>query len=357
MGVLHKLVGATALLAICLMPDTAPAQQRFDTTLRVATFTGTWPEAIRTELGEQMEAAGITLEFVGGNSSEFLARLVAARGQPAPFDVVEVGDDTYPDFRNGDFLAKLDHANIPSLSLLDPSLYDEYIVSNWLSQPSLVYNAEKFAEAGIAAPTRYSDLAAPELRGRVLLPDITSYNAYYLVTALAHENGGSELDPASGFEMIRKIQPHSAVATSGAVSQLFSTGEVWAALWGAHVGQRIAASDIPISVAHPEVKGKPVAIARGFLGVVAESPNKEAAEFYINAVLSQKVQVRFSTQYGMVPVTSDALETARGMAETDQAGNPFLKLEASDIANAWWPDYEVIDKREWAREFQRALAK
>ena len=29
--------------------------------MRVATFTGTWPEAIRTELGEQMEAAGIQI--------------------------------------------------------------------------------------------------------------------------------------------------------------------------------------------------------------------------------------------------------------------------------------------------------
>jgi ABC-type glycerol-3-phosphate transport system substrate-binding protein len=157
--------------------------------------------------------------------------------------------------------------------------------------------------------------------------------------------------------MIRQIQPHSAVATSGAVSQLFSTGDVWAALWGAHVGQRIAASDIDVSVAHPEINGKPVAIARGFLGVVADSPNKEAAEFYINAILSNKVQERFSTQYGMVPVTSDALDTARAKAETDKAGTPFLKLDAKDVANAWWPDYEVIDKREWAREFQRALAK
>ncbi len=62
--------------------------------------------------------------------------------------MIEIGDDTYPDFRAGDFLEKIDHSKIPNLSKVDPSLYDEYIVSNWLSEPSVVYNADKFKEAG-----------------------------------------------------------------------------------------------------------------------------------------------------------------------------------------------------------------
>lgn len=327
----------------------------FNVTLRVATFPGTWSEAIRGEVGAALEEAGITLEFIGGNSSEFLARLVAARGQEAPFDVVEVGDDTYPEYRAGDFLSELDHANIPNLARLAPSLYDDYIVSNWLSEPSIVYNVDKFSEANIPAPERYSDLANPKLAGRVLLPDITSYNAYYVVTALAHENGGSEENPQPGFDMLSQIEAHSAVSKSGSVAQLFQTGDVWAAIWGAHIGQRIAQAGINISVVHPPIKDGNVAIARGFLGVVKGSPHKEAAEFYINAVLTKEVQVKFSTQYGMVPVNAEARVSAREEAGLDAAGNPYLMLEDDDVAQAWWPDYDKIDKRAWARQFQSAI--
>jgi len=341
--------------AIPATAQIAPPDEPFNVTLRVATFPGTWSEAIRSEVGDVLAKAGIELEFVGGNSSEFLARLVAARGQDASFDVVEIGDDTYPEFRAGDFLEMLDHSHIPNLSLLDESLYDEYIVSNWLSEPGIIYNADKFEENNIPVPTRFSDLAQPGLEGRVLLPDITSYNAYYVVTALAYENGGSEENPAPGFEMISKMSPHSAVSKSGSVAQLFQTGDVWAAIWGAHIGQRIAQGGLNISVLHPSVKGGDVAIARGFLGIVKGSPHKEAAEYYINAVLSKGVQVRFSTEYGMVPATSEARVQARAVAGKDAAGNPFLKLDDAEVANAWWPDYEKINKREWARQFQRVI--
>jgi len=269
--------------------------------------------------------------------------------------VVEVGDDTYPEYQKGSFLAELDQANIPNLSKLDASLYNDYLVSYWLSEPSIVYNVDKFAEAGIPAPQRFSDLAHPDLKGRVLFPDITSYNAYFVVTALAHENGGSEEDPGPGFEMISKIAPHSAVSKSGTVAQLFQTGDVWAAIWGAHIGQRVAQAGLNISIVHPSVKGGSVAIARGFLGVVEGSPNKEAAEYFINAVLTEAAQTRFSTQYGLVPVTGEARAGARESAGTDESGTPFLKLEDADVANAWWPNYDVIDKREWARQFQRAI--
>ena len=39
----------------------------------------------------------------------------------------------------------------------------------------------------------------------------------------------------------------------------------------------------------------------------------------------------------------------------DQAGKPYLMLEDADVANAWWPDYDKVNKREWARQFQSAL--
>jgi len=353
------MIGAIALalgsLAGAAQAQTAP-KDFGGVTLRVATFPATWAERIRAEVGEPLAAVGIKLEFIPGTSAEFLAKLVAARGQPAPFDVVEIADETYPDFRQGDFLKKLDLSQIPNTSLLDPALFDEYHVANWLSEPAIVYNVDKFAAAGIPAPKHFSDLADPKLAGRVLVADISVYIAYYEITALAYENGGSETDPAPGFAALKRIAPQSATNSMATAAQLVGSGEVWAAIWPAHLAQRLAHDGINVSVVHPVIKGKSVAIARGYVGIVANSALQDAGQYYINAILAQHVQQRFHTESGLGPVNRDVQRTAAAVAAKDRAGVPFSKLAPEDIADAWWPDYKVINKRDWAKQFQRALA-
>lgn len=356
---LLSLFGALWLGAAGLISPAAaqtPPKKFDDITLRVATFPGSWAERIRAEVAEQLAAEGIKLEFIPGTSAEFLAKLVAAKGQPAPFDVVEIADETYPDFRQGGFLEKLDLKKIPNTAKLDPSLYDDYRVANWLSEPSIVYNVDKFTAAGIPAPKRFSDLSDPRLKGRVLVADIASYIAYYEITALAVENGGDEKNPAPGFEALKKIAPHSATTAIGTVAQLFQSGDVWAAIWPAHIAQRLASDGINVSVVHPPIKGKTIALARGYVGLVTGSKLGDAAHVYIDAILQAKVQTRFHTESGLAPVNTDVLRTASSVAAKDRAGVPFSRLDPADIASAWWPDYQLINKRDWARQFQRAIA-
>lgn len=349
---------AALTLAIIACPALAqtPAKNFGGVTLRVATFPGPWAERIRAEVGQQLADAGIKLEFVAGTSAEFLAKLVAARGQPAPFDVVEIADETFPDFRQGDFLKKLDLSHIANTAKLDPALFDEYHVANWLSEPAIVYNVDKFAAAGVPAPQHYSDLADPRLAGRVLVADISVYIAYYEITALAYENGGSETNPAPGFAALKRIAPHSAVSSMPTAAQLVGTGEAWAAIWPAHLATRLAQNGQNVAVVHPQIRGKHPAIARGYVGVVASSDLQEAGEFYINAILAEKVQQRFHTESGLGPVNREVQKTAAAVAAKDRTGVPFSLLAPDDIANAWWPDYQVINKRDWAKQFQRALA-
>jgi ABC-type Fe3+ transport system substrate-binding protein len=350
-------VAGVVLWLACLGGALAQTPTQFpDVTLRVATFPGAWAERIRTEIGGPLAEAGIKLEFIAGTSAEFLAKLVASKGQAAPFDVVEIADETYADFRQGGFLKKLDLSHIPNTAKLDPTLYDEYHVANWLSEPGIVYNVDKFNAAGIPAPKRYSDLEDPRLAGRVLVADVTIYVAYYQITALAYENGGSEREPAAGFAALKKIAPHSATGSIGTVAQLLQSGEVWAAIWPAHLAQRLAHDGMNVAVVHPPIEGKRVALARGYVGLVSNSPLQDAAEYYINAILAAKVQQRFHTESGLGPVNSDVQRDAAALAAKDRAGVPFSRLSPDDIANAWWPDYQAINKRDWARQFQRALA-
>lgn len=333
-----------------------PARKFDNVTLRVATFPGTWIDRVQSELGAPLQAAGIKLEFVPGTSAEFLAKLVAAKGQPAPFDVVEIADETYPEYRAGNFLAPLDLAQIPNVSKLAASLYDTYRVANWISEPAVVYNADKFAAAGIARPQRFSDLIDERLKGRVLVADISVYIAYYQITALAYENGGSERDPEAGFAALKRIQPHSATSAIATVSQLFQSGDIWAAIWPTNVAARLSAAGLNISVVHPTIKGKRPALARGYVGLVNGSPRKEAAQYYINALLTAPFQHRIYSEAGLIPVTNDVLTEISGQPVLDHGGHIIHLVKPSDIAGGWWPDYSVINKRDWARRQQRALS-
>src|SRR6185369_11317408 len=68
-----------------------PAQRPLDgTTVRVATWGGSWRDALHQLIGARLEAQGAKLEYVLANPTENFAKLVAARGREAPFDVMEV---------------------------------------------------------------------------------------------------------------------------------------------------------------------------------------------------------------------------------------------------------------------------
>jgi putative spermidine/putrescine transport system substrate-binding protein len=349
-----------ALIPLLATPVLAGAQspaQADGVTLRIATFPGTWVETLRAQVGEDLAKKGIKLEFVPGNSVQFLAKLIAAKGQPAPFDLVEVSEENYPDFVQGGFLQKFDLARIPNVKRLDASLYDDTRISYWVSQPTIIYNVDRFKEAGIPVPKRFSDLADPRLKGRVLVPDISIYHAYYAVTALANENGGSDRNLAPGFEALKRIAPYTAAAGSSPVAQAFQSGDAWAAIWGAHVAVRLAKSEVNVSVSNPRIRNHRVAIARGYLGLVAGSEHAAAAQAFIDAALAARPQKEFNAETGMVPVNTDVLRQAVGSVPRDRAGAPLLLQAPEDIADAWWPDYAAINKREFAREYQRALAR
>ncbi len=354
---LSQVIPIGVLLAFSTQAIAQPLAPPEPVILRIATFPGTWVDTLRQQVGEELLKQGIKLEFVPGNSVNFLAKLVASKGQPAPFDLVEISEENYPEFIQGNFLKKLDLTRIPNLKYLNASLYDDTRVAYWISEPTIIYNVDKFKEAGIAPPKRFSDLADPRLKGRVLVPDISIYHAFYAITGLAYENGGSEKNPAPGFEALKRIAPYSAASGSSPVAQAFQSGDAWAAIWGAHGAVRLSQANLNISVSHPRIRDKRVAIARGYLGLTANSTQQDAAQKFLNAVLAIKPQTEFNAATGMVPVNNEVLKQTVATVPKDHSGSPLLLQTPDDIANAWWPDYAVINKREWTREYQRAIAK
>ena len=120
-------------------------------------------------------------------------------------DVVEVDDQTTPDLLKTDLLAKLDLSKVPNISELDKSMYDDHRVGYWQTEQAFVYNVDRFREAGMPPPKRYSDLANPKLAGRVVFPDIGHYSSTYALLSLAYENGGDEANTQPGFDVLAQF--------------------------------------------------------------------------------------------------------------------------------------------------------
>jgi putative spermidine/putrescine transport system substrate-binding protein len=356
---MRRWVTAMVFAAACgmLAAPAAMAQKKFDNaTVTIGIIGGPWIDRVNLELKDEMAAAGITMKFVGGSAQDFLAKLIAARGQHFDVDVVEIDDATYDDFRKGNFLTKLNLANIPNISDMDHSMYDDYKVAYWASEPGMVYNVDKFKDAGIAPPQHYSDLANPKLAGRVLLADINSYMGYYEILGMAYENGGTETNPQPGFDLMSKMKLQSFGTSVATEIQLFKSGDVWAAAIPAHIAVRMFDAGINVASVHPVISGHKGATARGYLGITQNRENQAAAEYFINAIVEPHVQERLYTEAATIPVNNSTMAKVVNEVRVDKSGTPFLQLKPEVVAQTWVPDFAKIDRRNWVRQWQRAVA-
>src|SRR5579871_6249658 len=88
---------AIVSMATFAVPNSASAQDdRFDgVTIRVATWGGSWRDRVQELIGAEFEKRGGKVEYVIGNALENFNKLIAARGQKPPFDVMEFQSDLW----------------------------------------------------------------------------------------------------------------------------------------------------------------------------------------------------------------------------------------------------------------------
>lgn len=321
-------------------------------TVTVATMGGSWQQRVAGVVAPELEKAGITVKYVQSNAQETLPKLISARGQTPPFDVIEIDDQTYEYLKRGDFLEPLDNSKLPNLADIDPGLYDGYKVAYWVSQPSIIYDRERFAKAGITPPVRYTDLALPALRGKVGLSDLGVYSGFYVVAALARENGGSAADPQPGFDVLARIQPHSYLTSTATAAQLFNAGDLWVITMPAGFAVRLAEAGATPAVVQPRIDGK-LLVAHGYLAIPKGGRNRDAALAFINAALAADAQRNLYKQTAIIPSNSRALEAVA--ADPEDKGKAFQTLDTRAIGDGYIPDFAIIDRKDWIARWDRAV--
>ena len=344
---------ALTLLAVLVMPTWTQAQEeRFDgVTIRVATWSGSWRDRMQELIGAEFEKRGGKVEYVIGNALENFNKLIAARGQKPPFDVMEFQSDLWKPLLDAGFLAPLPFARLTNAAGHSPLQRDDVTVSTWTLEEGIVYNADKFRALGLPKPQKYSDLFNEKLKGRVAWPDI-SYGPYAII-GLATEDGGDELNVDPGLKRLQEAGIGYYYKSSVELSTKFASGDVWAAPWHAGWAVRVKRTNVPLAMSFPAVKNRHGIIASGMVGIVKGNEVQKAAEFWVNRYLAPEVQEKLGRANGIAPINAAALNTMRG--------DPFLAelmlLTPEDIAKAYSINWAKIDLSQIIDKWNRTIAR
>ena len=329
---------AAALCIAVLFGATDARAGKFDgVTIKFATFGGKWRDIVEKHVAKPFEAEGGKIEFVLGQPANNMAKLISARGQAAPFDIMETMDNLMPQLVDGDFLDKLDLKKIPNVSTLNPKHYDANRVMVWITEEGIVYNAAKLKEQGIPPPTKYADLGHPKLKGKVSVPDISAGGAIPAIVGFAYEAGGNEANIDPGLDLIAKVAPASYWSSSSNLQTQLQNGDIWVAAAQAGNVQRLK-GEVPLGIAFMPVAGKSGVLKQGYLVKIKGTKHPEAVEWLINAFLALPMQVAVSTEGGQIPVSAPAL--AEIQKDTSLG---FMRLKPEEIDGMYQVDYSKVD--------------
>lgn len=341
---------AAALAGALLLPTAAAAGQFDGVTVRVATFGGKWRDIVDQHVGKAFQAEGGKIEYVLGQPAQNIAKLIAARGSAAPFDLMETMDNFLPALEEGGFLDKLDAGLIPNAKQLPRSAFDGNKVLIWTTQEGIVYNAAKFKEAGIPAPKKYADLADPRLRGKVSIPDVSAGGAIPAIVGMAVEAGGDEHNIDPGLDLINKIAPASFWSSSSNLQTQLAKGDVWAAAAQAGNVQRLK-GQVPLAMTYVPLKGKAGVLKQGYLVKVKGTQQSAAVDWIVNRFLSMPMQLATSTEGGQVP----SLPAALSELQKDPSMS-FLRLKPAEIAGMYQIDYNRVNQAAYVRKWNRQVS-
>lgn len=347
---------ALAAAAMMLFSLTALGQGSDETrfkgvTLRVATWGGATRDGLRDYVASELERRGAKVEFVVGSPQDNFAKLIAAHGS-VPFDVVEFIGTMRPEVEGRDVLAKLDMAHIPNARGLGVDPPSDRMVPTWITEEMIVYNKDRFRQAGIAPPKSLADLANPKLDGRIMIPDIASGGGLESVGAFALTAGGNEGNIKPGLELINRLPGVRFWKAGGELVTQFKSGDIWVGVAHAGWALRTARAGVPVATVPAQIGAHRGMVKEGFIGVVKGTRNQEAAEFFINQYLSPDAQEKFAMKVGVVPV----VQVARAKMAEDPSLRDLVVLDPAKIDRMVRLDARKIDLGKWNDEWNRTVA-
>lgn len=326
------------IIATAAAATLAFAAQAQQPTITVGVYGGIAQKAITACVFKPFtEATGVRVIADAGASAVTLNKLVAQKIAPA-MDVAYMDGGVSEQALSAGVLEYMDPAKIPNLAnLLEPARYQDrgktFAASNGYYSFGLLYN-KKLVKT---PPTSWKDLARPEYRDLVALPNAHVSMGLPFVIHMSVLNGGSAVNIDPGIAQLKKVSAVAYYNSAGTVSSMFQSEEIAIAPHFSTSAWGLIKAGAPLEFVIPTDKG----IGNDFrIHLVKNTPKRALAEKLIDQSLT--------------------VASAECLAEQFNAGPPIkgikLKPEVArympwgpngSLANLTIPDWRMINaKRE-----------
>jgi putative spermidine/putrescine transport system substrate-binding protein len=275
--------------------------QTSNVTLKVATFGGHSGDVEASYVGSRYtRTTGVKVEWIHGNPSDHFAKMLAARGREAPFDVVLLDDAVQNAATRAGLVAKLTPEQVPNLKQLYPQALNKEGYGPWviLYSVGIVYNKDKLKAAGIPEPTSWEDLWDPKLAGHISVPDMSLPQGADFVIKIAQLNGATEANVIPALEKISKIKAHSYYTSSATLGQQLASGDVWVSVWTSGRSWALISQGYPIGYVIPK-EGSVLGIDT--VDMVASTSHVKEALNFINMQLDPLSQLGWAWEMSYGP--------------------------------------------------------
>ena len=205
---------------------------------------------------------------------------------------------------------------------------DNIGVASYVMATGIQYNSKAFADAGMPAPTSWSDLWDPRLKGKIALYTFSVAYSQDLLAILTRLAGGTEKNIRPGIERVKALKASGNLAmfasTPAEIDNMLVQGQAWATVNGSAAGlhpQRIAVRPSTL----PSRRRAPVSSPTIF-EVVKNAPHPKAAQVLVNFMISPEMQLAIANGMVVAPVNPKVVLSDKLKAQTPSSEAEIKKL-------------------------------
>lgn len=307
----------------------------------VVTVYSPWPDEVMDRYRDLFEEmTDYTLQYINISSGEIMARLEVEADRPQAdiaFGLRIVYLD--PGYEKGILRSFATPEN--AQYVYEPYTFPDrdYAIGFYMYPLIFMYNTEYLEELGYDPPETWEDLLDPKWERMITMPHpATSGTAYTMLATVIkmyqqpHEEGA---DSEKGWDYIKSIAPNMGQYTrsGSAPSILTARGEYPLAIQFYDRLFRLMQEGYPVAGSYPS----PIYAEPGAIAIVANSPNPEGAEVFVNFVLSKEAQ-ELAREFGNYSVRLDV--------EPPLGARPLAELDVFEADEDWAGQYknELLDR-------------
>src|SRR5262249_24518905 len=146
--------------------------------------------------------------FIPGSTGTDLVKLIANRDNP-PYDLFMADSSFMVELVKAGVIEEIKASDVPNVKRIRPEFreFGDHGVPFDIASIVPVYNSKHIKQP----LTSYSDIARPDLAGRVVMGAPGSITSNLHLLAISEENGGSIADMEPAFKVLEAAKPNIAV--------------------------------------------------------------------------------------------------------------------------------------------------